>query len=168
MLRLYRRPDRYLESAMPIRADLRALYPPHWAELSRKVRFARAGGRCQTCSRPHGVELRCLPDGRWFDASAATWRDGKGRVARWPDLVEASGMKITRVVLAAAHLDHDPANNRLRNLKCMCQRCHLLHDRSHHRAQRWLTYRRRNAIGDFFLGPYQERLLDYALSIISR
>jgi hypothetical protein len=62
---------------------------------------------------------------------------------------------MTRVVLAAAHLDSDPTNNRLTNLRALCQRCHLLHDRSHHLAQRWITYRRRLAIGDLFLGPYQ-------------
>jgi hypothetical protein len=52
---------------MPIRRDLRCLYPPHWRELSRRVRFERARGRCQACGRPHLVWLRCLPDGRWFD-----------------------------------------------------------------------------------------------------
>jgi len=61
---------------------------------------------------------------------------------------------MTRVVLAAAHLDSDPANNRMKNLRALCQRCHMLHDRSHHLAQRWITYRRRLAIGDLFLGPY--------------
>src|SRR5208337_3920801 len=29
-----------------------------------------------------------------------------------------------------------------------------LHDRPHHLAQRWITYRRRSAVGDLFLGPY--------------
>jgi hypothetical protein len=57
-------------------------------------------------------------------------------------------------VLSAAHLDSDPANNRVNNLRALCQRCHMLHDRSHHLAQRWITYRRRLAIGDLFLGPY--------------
>ncbi len=28
----------------------------------------------------------------------------------------------------------------------------MLHDRSHHLAQRWVTYRRRYALGDLFLG----------------
>jgi len=60
---------------------------------------------------------------------------------------------MTRVVLAAAHLDSDPTNNRLKNLRALCQRCHLLHDRSHRLAQRWITYRRRLADGDLFLGP---------------
>ena len=61
---------------------------------------------------------------------------------------------MTRVVLAAAHLDSDPTNNRLKNLRALCQRCHMLHDRPHHLAQRWITYRRRSAVGDLFLGPY--------------
>jgi hypothetical protein len=140
---------------MPIRPELRPFYPPHWHELSSYVRFERAEGRCQRCRRPHLTLIRCLPDGRWFDEQTATWRDRQGRMARWPDLMEATRFRMTRVVLAAAHLDSDPRNNRLTNLRALCQRCHLLQDRSHHLAQRWITYRRRRAIGDLFLGPYQ-------------
>jgi len=97
---------------MPIRRELRSLYPRHWPELSRQVRFERAGGTCQGCGRPHGKTVRCLPDGRWFDPEQATWRDAKGRLARWPDLEQMLRLRTTRVVLAAAHLDHDPRNNR--------------------------------------------------------
>ena len=139
---------------MPIRPEFRPLYPPHWTELSRQVRFERAGGRCQGCARPHQARVRCLPDGRWFDETARTWRDRRGRPARWPELADVVAVRLTRVVLAAAHLDNDPANNRLANLKGLCQRCHMLHDRPFHLAQRWLTYRRRWAIGDLFLGRY--------------
>jgi hypothetical protein len=28
-------------------------------------------------------------------------------------------------VLAAAHLDSDPTNNRMENLRALCQRCHM-------------------------------------------
>src|SRR5271156_5288549 len=142
---------------MPIRPELRPLYPPHWRELSSHVRFERAEGRCQRCGRPHLVLLRCLPDGRWFDDQAATWRDRRGRPARWPDLMETARFRMTRVVLAAAHLDSDPTNNRLKNLRALCQRCHMLHDRPQHLAQRWITYRRRSAVGDLFLGPYSPK-----------
>ena len=142
---------------MPICRELRPLYPPNWPELSQLVRFERAGGACQVCGRPHGERVRCLPDGRWFDQARNIWRDRRGRPARWPDLVEAMGMRTTLVVLAAAHLDHDPANNRLRNLRSLCQRCHILHDRPYHLAQRWITYRLRYALGDFFLGVYERR-----------
>jgi hypothetical protein len=67
---------------------------------------------------------------------------------------ETAQIRHTRVVLAAAHLDHDPRNNRMRNLKSLCQRCHMIHDRSHHLAQRRITYLLRRALGDLFLGPY--------------
>ena len=136
---------------MPIRPELSALYPAHWRELSRQVRFDRAYGRCQGCRRPHLARLRCVPDGRWFDEAAGTGRDRRGRPARWPDLVEATRLRTTRVVLAAAHLDSDPTNNRLANLRALCQRCHMLHDRPHHLSQRRITYRRRWAMGDLFL-----------------
>lgn len=139
---------------MPIRRELRNLYPAHWRDLSRRVRFERAGGRCQGCGRPHGFVVRCLPDGRWLDPAQTTWRDGRGRIAQWPDLEHMARLRTTRVVLAAAHLDHDPTNNRLRNLRSLCQRCHMLHDRMHHLAQRRITYRLRRALGDLFLGPY--------------
>jgi len=81
-------------------------------------------------------------------------RNGRGRLARWPDLVETAQIRQTRVILAAAHLDHDLRNNRLRNLKSLCQRCHMIHDRPHHLAQRRITYLLRRALGDLFLGPY--------------
>jgi hypothetical protein len=142
---------------MPVRPEFRPLYPANWRALSRQVRFERAGGRCQACRRPHLARVRCLPDGRWFDETAATWRDRRGRPARWPDLIEMANVRTTRVVLAAAHLDNDPANNRLINLKGLCQRCHILHDRPFHLAQRWLTYRRRWAMGDLFHGVYGVR-----------
>ena len=98
-----------------------------------------------------------MGDGRWWDEDHRVWRDGQGK--RLPGLpVYAPGdaaLLTTKVFLAAAHLDHDPRNNRRRNLKAFCQRCHMLHDRDEHR-RRWLTYRMRKALGDLFLGTYSE------------
>ena len=139
---------------MPIRRELRKLYPAHWSEISRRVRFGRAGGLCQGCGRPHGATVRCLPDGRWYDQARQAWRDRRGHIARRLDLEQIVGMRTTCVVLAAAHLDHDPTNNRLRNLRSLCQRCHLIHDRPHHLAMRRITYLLRRALSDLFLGPY--------------
>ena len=140
---------------MPIRPELRPLYPKDWPELSRRVRFERAGGECERCRRPHGMELRCLPDGRWFDPRSATWRDRRGRAARWPDLEDLTRQRTTRIVLAAAHVNHDPARSGQRNLRAWCQACHLAHDRAWHLLQRWITFRLRYARGDLFLGAYQ-------------
>jgi hypothetical protein len=72
------------------------------------------------------------------------------------------------VILAAAHLDHNPRNNRQRNLKSLCQRCHMIHDRPHHLAQRRITYLLRRALGDLFLGPYSAWLVPKPLPFPGR
>ena len=63
-------------------------------------------------------------------------------------------VRTTRVVLAAAHRDHDTSNNANANLAAFCQRCHMIHDRPEHRRRRWFTLFRRKAMGDLFRGPY--------------
>jgi hypothetical protein len=141
---------------MPIRKDLKGFYPIDWTELSRVIRFERAKGRCEGCGRPHGQMISHLGDGRWFDPNAEVWRDGQGRSIDWIDFSEYQGqLRRTRVVLATAHLDHNPTNNRVGNLRALCQRCHLAHDRKEHRRRRRITYRRRRALGDLFDGPYR-------------
>lgn len=141
---------------MPIRAHRRWLYPIGWRQLSDLVCFERAKGRCQGCGRPHGQLVAHLRDGRWWDAEAGTWRSGKGRpLPALASLTCDETHPRTKVVLAAAHLDHDPGNNRLRNLRAFCQRCHMLHDKPEHQRQRHLTYLKRRALGDVFHGDYE-------------
>src|SRR5919202_4552868 len=115
--------------AMPIRPEYRFLYPIDWPQLSAVIRFARAGGRCEQCGRPHGETVLHLGDGRWWDEKRATWRDGRDRPIRSlarPELLPPGLPRLTtRVVLACAHLDHDPTNNQPRNLKALCQRCNM-------------------------------------------
>ena len=148
---------------MPIKpASCRWFYHPiDWPQvISRQVRFERAGGRWTPNLRsPAGGEtVRCLPDGRWYGDPRCelTWRSGRGRPARWPDIEEAtlhsahaasSSLRRTSIITRAT--------NRPRNLKSLCQRCHLIHDRPHHLAQRRITLSfLRRALGDLFLGPY--------------
>ena len=141
---------------MPIRRQHLWLYPIDWRELSASIRFRRAKGRCEHCGRPHGKTVQHLGDGRWWDEARHTWRNGRGRpVGRLQAPDGTMATRTTRVVLATAHLDHDPTNNRPRNLAALCQRCHILHDGEEHRRRRWLTYRMRRALGDLFTGPYR-------------
>ncbi len=65
-----------------------------------------------------------------------------------------AGLKHMKAVLAAAHLDHGPGNNRLGNLKALCQRCHLRHDRCEHCRRARITVLKRRALGDLLDGPY--------------
>lgn len=141
---------------MPIRPEHRFFYPIDWPQLSEAIRFRRARGRCEECARPHLQRVFHLGDGRWWDTEIASWRDGQGRRLRQrlrdEDLLMR--VRITRVVLAAAHRDHDTANNEDANLAAFCQRCHMLHDRDEHQRRRWRTVFRRKAMGDLFQGPY--------------
>lgn len=141
---------------MPIKPGLKGFYPIDWRELSDVIRFGRAKGRCEQCERPHGQTISHLGDGRWFDPDEEVWRDGQGRVVDFVDFRDLGpALRQTRIVLATAHLDHDPTNNRPGNLKALCQRCHLLHDRDEHRKQTRVTILERRASGDLFTGPYR-------------
>ena len=114
---------------MPIRREYRWFYPIDWPQLSAAIRFGRAKGRCEHCRRPHGRLVFHLGNGRWWDDEAATWRNGRGRALSLLTQPPASGDEMiltTKVVLATAHLDHNPSNDKTRNLKAYCQRCHML------------------------------------------
>ncbi|WP_043753483.1 hypothetical protein [Methylobacterium nodulans] len=112
---------------MPIRPEHRFFYPIDWPQLSAVIRFRRAGGRCESCGRPHLQQVFHLSDGRWWDGEIGAWRDGSGRRLRGRPKVEdlLGRVRTTRVVLATAHRDHDPSNNADANLAAFCQRCHI-------------------------------------------
>lgn len=120
---------------MPIRKEMKALYPPDWKEISDRIRFDRAGGSCEECGAPHGaliVRSSIKPD-EWLlmrpQDGALMWNDGEDyQVVREDDLDEQWSGKLIKVVLTVAHLNHNPADNREQNLAALCQRCHLAHD----------------------------------------
>lgn len=105
-----------------------------------------------------------LGNGTWWDEAAARWRDDRGRGVRrlpapvalaraqprLPGIGAPALLASTRVVLASAHLNHDPGDNRLRNLAALCQRCHMRHDAREHRRRRWRNAYRMRALGDLF------------------
>jgi hypothetical protein len=143
---------------MPVRKDLLPLYGSDWAELSHRIRFDRARGRCEACGRPHGRIILVLPGGRWMDpAGDAVWRAASGVPIPDPPVADLWRLRLLRVVLTTAHLDHNPANRDDANLAAWCQRCHLAWDLEHHLANRRLTYRARHALADLFDGPYDLR-----------
>jgi len=149
---------------MPIAREHRWLYPIDWRELSALIRFDRAKGRCEHCGRPHGRDIVHLGDGTWWDDTRARWRDGRGRGVRalpsptamihaQPGLAGIAPplpFRRTRVILASAHLNHDPGDNRPRNLAALCQSCHMRHDAGEHRRRRLRNRFRGSAIRDLF------------------
>lgn len=112
---------------MPIKD--RSLYPANWDEISKQVREA-AGNRCQECGVPNHVWGYRLSDGRFVEYPGYSGQ------------IIAAG-KVFRIVLTVAHLDHNPANNDPSNLRALCQRCHILHDREQHARNAAETRRRK-------------------------
>lgn len=126
----------------------RSRYPKDWPAISRRIR-EEAGHRCQWCGKPNGLCLVSIK-GHWFDDALGIWRSGAtpkdqvdprgnggGYLFRFNPPVEKC--RVTRVVCTVAHtslsIEGDKHNKHdLSGLRCLCQRCHLLHDLDDHRA----------------------------------
>lgn len=96
----------------PIRPENRGRYPDDWSDISARIRFVRADGRCECdgrCGHDHGG--RCLAHHNWPHPETGS-----------------------KVILTVAHLDHTPENCDDDNLMAACQRCHLAYDRHLHTA----------------------------------
>jgi hypothetical protein len=121
------------------------------AQLDPSGPGARHAGteRCRECGRRHGTVVRCLPDGRWFDADDQTWRDRRGRRARWPDVVEYAAVRDLPVSVRRVRLSAD----RTRRL---CRRCQMVHEAARNGVRRRLRVLGRRALGDLFLGAYDQ------------
>lgn len=106
-------------------------YPRDWPAIRARV-LERAGYRCEACGLPDGSLAVREPDGRYREV------DPELAEALWDD-----GERVIRIVLTVAHLDHDPQNNDLANLRAWCQPCHLRYDADLHRKHAAETRRRR-------------------------
>ncbi len=113
---------------MPISPENRQRYPKDWKAISQRIRFDRAGGRCE-CEGECGV-------------------NHAGRC----EAVHGSPNPMTgsNVVLTTAHLNHTPEDCDDGNLKAMCQRCHLRLDAEHHAKNARATRFRKAGQSDLF------------------
>lgn len=101
-------------------------YPPNWKTEIRPAILKRAGNKCEFCGVRNGVIGYRNKSGRFFEIHPE------------PD-AEAEQMtdnKIIMIVLTVAHLNHDVTDGGPENLKALCQKCHLDHDREHHAETR--------------------------------
>lgn len=106
-------------------------YPKNWKTEIRPAILERAKNCCEQCGAPNH-ELIYRPDKKdkkkWLLAP-----DGHLANAMVLDCI-----KFTKIILTIAHLDHDKQNHdvKLDRLQALCQRCHLLYDIEHHKANR--------------------------------
>lgn len=129
----------------------KSLYPVDWDAISHRIRFERAGGKCEQCGVAHGAYiLRSIEDGARYivyDAERDWYRDASGQWLDNPQLPEEFAVreKFTIVVLTVHHIGidrddgtpgspHDKMDCREANLIALCQRCHLKADMPTHVA----------------------------------
>ncbi len=139
---------------MPIRPENRGRYPPDWSEIRARI-LQRADNRCERCDVANHALGGRTRDGRFCPALPLGERalrlewPAPGSWA-WCEAPATKPLKIIRIVLTIAHLDHQPENCDPYNLRAWCQRCHLGYDAQHHAATARRTRRARLAIGELF------------------
>ena len=114
---------------MPIKKENQEKYPKNWKEISNRIRFERAAGRCE-CEGECGLHTttgRCIEK----HGEQAHYANGK-------------------IVLTVAHLNHVENDCRDENLKAMCQRCHLRYDSERHKQNSAATRRNKKQMDDLF------------------
>lgn len=160
---------------MPIKPENRARYPADWPAISASIR-ARASNRCEwSCCHAgqYSVGRWVSIDGlmRWLPVEGNTppttaqdlaffyageGCDHRGQPWTYKQARDFVGLwwwgekHPIVIVLTVAHLNHDPADCRLENLRAMCQRHHLAYDHDHHRANSQATRRARAGTLELF------------------
>ena len=134
---------------MPIRPENKARYPKDWPAISRRIRD-RAGQRCEECGVPNYELGGRDEDGKWHKARIVDCSRRLPDPGTWSWCEGGLKLRIVRIVLTVAHLDHQPENCDDDNLKAMCQRCHNLYDMAMRRAGIRERERQRAALGDLF------------------
>lgn len=128
---------------MPIKAENVARYPKNWKEIVTQVR-ERSGNCCE--GSPAYPDCR-IPNG-WFRNNTTGEITGDAWVTESWTL--ADGNSVARIVLTTGHLNHEPEDCRLENLRHWCQRCHLTYDAKHHAQTAYETRRKGKAATDMF------------------
>lgn len=124
---------------MPIRPENKARYPKNWKQISERIRFERAGNRCE-CTGECGDDHHSEP-GNPIYGRAPNPRCTAINYHEHP-------ITGSRVILTVAHLNHQVEECGDDNLKAMCQRCHNKMDAPMRRAGIKKRARENAAIGE--------------------
>ena len=145
--------QRDVGASMPIRKENRDRYPKDWPQISTRIR-ARAGNKCEDCGVPNYELGGRDPKGGWRKALPT---GDNGLKLTWPEPGTYAAcenwlnpLRIVKIVLTVAHLDHQPENCADENLKAWCQRCHNRYDAAERRKGIKARKMAASAVNDLF------------------
>lgn len=133
---------------MPIKPENKARYPRDWPQIRERI-LARAARRSPS-GRPRCEHEGCTAEhhqvGYWLAGQWNPVRNWRGRVTPESTVeIEREGfkghIKIIRIVITVAHLDHTPEHCDDENLRAWCQRHHLAYDQKHHLTTAYMSRR---------------------------
>ena len=138
---------------MPVRPEHRHHYRgPAWQTFRASI-LARASNACECtgeCGDAHGHpafrNVCSAPNGSFIlreDANPAAWALFDD-VGKWISCDPFGKAERVKVILTIAHLNHQEGDDRVANVKAMCQRCHLRLDRHQHATNAARTRRGRS------------------------
>lgn len=121
-------------------------YPVNWPEIRERI-LKRASHKCEECGLPNYSVIKRTLNGKFRFICGVEWDMVHSRIkysrSNMTESLKYHGF--TKIILTIAHLDHDIENNADENLKALCQKCHLTHDRHRHKITR-LYGRRKNQL----------------------
>lgn len=129
---------------MPIRKENKGLYPENWGEIRHKV-LGRSDNCCEICGVRNG---------------AVGYRNGRGDFIQESEITGVDVGKRVTIVLTVMHLDHNPSNCDLDNLRAACQKCHNSYDAPTRRAGIKRRHRQEYARHQESLFPENRRVAD--------
>jgi hypothetical protein len=116
----------------------RSKYPDNWEQMGKEIR-EQAGDKCEFCGlkNKEWIVRSDIDPARYmiFDIDVCEYQTPDGDPIRMSEIPEEFCGPDVQVILTVAHLDQDTTNNAPENLKLLCQRCHLNHDRPHNQVK---------------------------------
>lgn len=134
---------------MPIRPENKHRYPKDWKQVRERI-LKRANWKCEhEGCRARGGATGYWRNGRFVTMPEVLWQAG----CKPGDVVACDNgekLKIIKIVLTIAHLDHTPENCADDNLRAWCQRHHLAYDAKHHAITAYRTRKAAACTPDLF------------------
>lgn len=140
-------------------------YPSNWFSEIRPKILSRSEHRCEKCKVKDRtwVSRGIYNDDKVYQYSTGEiHKEDNGNYVT-TDFKEGIWSKSIKIVLTIAHLDQNVENNNESNLKALCQKCHLNHDRNDNRKKYRNTFNLKRSRSEFeFKGEIQTGLIKKA------